>query len=171
MTSVKFALLQTLLGLLKSIDFTPQPGDEVRKIEPSAIIYRKFGPGAKSPAALDSIDLPAVVLTSSRRTEIPNSGGTNERDQYNIRFIAQILSPEIINTDKNIDSYWIWQQRIARAFNNQVNVNWNLPPDGSCVQQVLVEEVDEIDQKEFVAYQNAVCGVVILFQTWQPRGF
>ena len=173
MTALRYSILTTLLRLLQGISFDPQPGDEVRRIEPASIVFRKARPSAgRDPQPVEGIDLPALVITTPYKTVgVPNTEGTNEDDQYEYRFLVQIVAAEIIQPDEtNIGTYWLWQQVIARAFNNQVNVNWHHDNDGSCVRQILVDILDEIDEKQYVLFQNVVCGVELRFLTWQPRG-
>lgn len=172
--SIRYSILDTLLKLLKGFSFDPQPGDGVPRIEPNAIVFRKVRPSAsRDPQPVDGIDLPAIVVTTPYKTvQVPNTEGTNEDDQYEYRFLVQFIASETIQPDEaNLQTYWAWQQLVARAFNNNVNIAWNHANDGTCVRQILVDLIDEIDEKQYVVFQNVVCGVELRFLTWQPRGF
>jgi hypothetical protein len=144
--------------LVDELDFNPEFGDPARAINDASITIRKISDIEKP------LNLPGIIIAAGSRMSVPSRGGTNERDDYPIPVVIQIVDNDNGDQYANRETYQVWAERIARAFNQQTL---------SGVEEVyitLAQTVDYIDPKLMKQHRKFVGGVVCVFIARATRG-
>lgn len=108
-TSVHFACAEAVQAKIRSLSLT--------SIDNSDIIIRKLD--SDRGADDGTYDYPMIVISTFGIETMPNTGGTNQRDDVVYPVVVTILAADNQDLSTNQNKYLLWRQKINRSLRNQ----------------------------------------------------
>ena len=108
-TSVHFACAQAVQAKIRSLSLT--------SIDNSDVIIRKLDSDRGTDDG--TYDYPMIVISTFGIETMPNTGGTNQKDDVIYPVVVTILAADNQDLSTNQNKYLLWRQTINRALRNQ----------------------------------------------------
>lgn len=163
-TAVKDELLR---AMRQDISLVPVPPDKCDAIKPDSIIFRKVSVRQRDFNKEFQYEpvFPGIILSTPYSEPFAKEKGEVAHDQYVYHFLAQIIDSDNYEPERNIGTYWKWQEQIVRLF--QFNCLSSI--DAPYVMSNAVN-VDVVDETKWLRDANFVAGVHITVEVWMTRG-
>lgn len=151
----------------QDISLKPEPGDTCDQILPDAIVFRKVAVRLTSQNEGFTFEpvFPGIIVSTPFEEPFNPSAGEVAHDEYVYHFLIQIIDSDNREPDKNIQTYWKWQEQVRRLFQFDCMSNVDAV-------HVLAKatNVDVVDERKWLKDENFVCGVHVAVQVWETRG-
>jgi hypothetical protein len=133
-------------------------------IDPASVVVQKL-PVDRLLGADGGVTLPAILITPQGESVDP-AGGTNLRDDilYAVRVTLVDRDNQEPTLVAGVDRFFVWRQRIARAFRNQPL---------AAVAEIYTTRLDPGDVVDAAAWQKNLfsSALTLRFVSREPRGF
>lgn len=157
-------------GLQDDLSFVSQGDDGIRAIADEAIVIRKLDDSdATQGGGHGTENLPGILITLPRSIVCPPDEGTNERDDVHYQVLIQIIDADQRTKTGGLETYLKWQEMIRKYF-NQSNLGGDLLNEEGMINQVLCEQVNVVDEKQWVRHALFRAGVIVRAISREPRG-
>lgn len=142
---------------IKSLSLSKVGSDPVRNIPNANVLNIKV-------TRKEGINYPAIIITPPGKIIMPPKAGTNKRDDVYYPILVQIADKDNREYKTNHSSYYLWQEKIAKAFRNQLLTGVDEVFLGHC------EYVDVVNERVWNVDRKFICGVLLYFSAWEQRG-
>ena len=165
MSSVRYQELQEILGILRNMTFNPESGDDCDQITQDRIVFRKVSVADRDINQGKVFEqFPMILVSTPFEEPFAESLGEVAHDEYQYRFLIQIIDSDNYEPTRNINTYWAWQEKICCAFQFYCFKTVD-------AQRVMsnATNVDVVDERYWLKFENFKAGVSLVVRTWLTR--
>jgi hypothetical protein len=163
-------ILEVLQERLRSMTFSPQPGDPCQPIHSrNIVVWKQKFAATEGEESLPHVETPGLVITPPKTIRAPADLGTNARDDVIYPVAVQLVDSDGQERVLGLPSYLKWLEQIRRACHARSWPEVEIATYGD-VYASFAEVTDTLDPKVWTRHQKFVAAVAIAFFVREQRG-